>query len=103
MLEAFQRHLFGYRKPDGKPLAWSSKHLHLKEVRQFFSWLAKQNTIAFNPAAELELPKLPRQLPKAILSEEEVERILQQPDTTTPLGLRDRALFEVLYSTGIRR
>ena len=43
ILEAFQRHLFGYRKSDGKPLAWSSQHLHLKELRQFFSWLAKQN------------------------------------------------------------
>lgn len=103
MLETFQRHLFNYRKPDGKPLAWSSQHLHLKEIRQFFAWLAKQNFIPFNPAAEIELPKLPRQLPKAVLSDNEVELILQQPDTTTPLGLRDRAIFEVLYSTGIRR
>jgi integrase/recombinase XerD len=103
MLEAFQRHLFSYRKPDGKPLAWSSQHLHLKELRQFFAWLAKHNFIPFSPAADLELPKLPRQLPKAVLSDDEVERILQLPDTTTPLGLRDRAIFEVLYSTGIRR
>ena len=103
MMEAFQRHLFRYRKPNGKPLAWSSQHLHLKEVRQFFVWLAKQNVIPFNPAAELELPKLPRQLPKAILSNSEVERVLQQPDTTCALGLRDRAIFETLYSTGIRR
>ena len=103
MIEAFQRHLYRYRKPDGKPLAWSSQHLHLKEVRQFFAWLAKQNVIPFNPAAELDLPKQPKTLPKAILSVDEVERILQQPDTTTPLGMRDRAIFEVLYSTGIRR
>jgi integrase/recombinase XerD len=75
----------------------------LKEIRQFFQWLAKQNFIPFNPAADLELPKVPRQLPKAVLSIDEVERILQQPDVTTPLGLRDRAIFEVLYSTGIRR
>ena len=103
MIEAFQRHLYRYRKPDGQPPAWSSQHLHLKEVRQFFSWLAKQNYIAFSPASEIELPKLPKSLPKAVLSSDEVERILQQPDTTTPLGLRDRAIFEVLYSTGIRR
>lgn len=103
MFEAFQRHLFRYRQSNGKPLAWSSQHLHLKELRQFFAWLTKQNYIPFSPVAELELPKLPRQLPKAILSDDEVDRILQQPDSTTPLGLRDRALFEVLYSTGIRR
>ncbi len=63
ILEAFQRHLFSYRKPDGKPLAWSSQHLHLKEVKQFFSWLAKQNYIPFSPATEIELPKQPKTLP----------------------------------------
>ena len=103
ILEAFQRHLFSYRKSDGKPLAWSSQHLHLKELKQFFSWLAKQNYIPFSPATEIELPKQPKTLPKSILSVDEVERILQQPDITTPLGVRDRAIFEVLYSTGIRR
>lgn len=103
MIESFQRHLFTHRQANGKPLAWSSQHLHLKEVKQFFSWLAKQNYIPFSPAAEIELPKLPKTLPKATLSEAEVESILQQPDTTTLFGLRDRAIFEVLYSTGIRR
>jgi integrase/recombinase XerD len=103
ILEAFQRHLFAHRQTSGKPLAWSSQHLHLKELRQFFSWLAKQNILSSNPAADIELPKLPRQLPGATLSAEEVERIMQLPDTDSPLGLRDRAILEVLYSTGIRR
>jgi integrase/recombinase XerD len=103
MIEAFQRHLFRHRKPNGKPLAWSSQHLHLKEVRQFFVWLTKQHIITLNPAAELDLPKLPRSLPKAVLTHAEVESVLQQPDTTSVLGLRDRALLETLYSTGIRR
>jgi len=103
ILEAFQRHLYAHRQASGKPLAWSSQHLHLKELRQFFSWLAKQNILSSNPAAHIELPKLPRQLPGATLSVEEVERILQLPDTNSPLGLRDRAMLEVLYSTGIRR
>jgi integrase/recombinase XerD len=55
ILEAYQRHLFSYRKSDGKPLAWSSQHLHLKEVKQFFSWLAKQNYIPFSPATETSI------------------------------------------------
>ncbi len=84
MIESFQRHLFTHRQVNGKPLAWSSQHLHLKEVKQFFSWLAKQNYIPFSPAAEIELPKQPKTLPKSILSADEVERILQQPDITTP-------------------
>ena len=103
MLESYQRWLYRYRKADGQPLAWSGQHLHLKEVRAFFSWLVKMNHLAFSPAAEIDLPKQPKTLPKAILSEDEVERVLSQPDTTTMLGLRDRAIFETLYSTGIRR
>ena len=103
VLESYQRWLYRYRKVNGKPLTWSGQHLHLKELRAFFSWLVKMNHLAFSPAAEIELPKQPKTLPKAILSEEEVERVLAQPDTTTPLGLRDRAIFETLYSTGIRR
>jgi len=103
ILESFQRSLFRHRKANGQPLAWSGQHLHLKEVRAFFSWLVKANHLPFSPAAEIELPKQPKTLPKAILTADEVEQILAQPDTTTPLGLRDRAILETFYSTGIRR
>jgi integrase/recombinase XerD len=51
----------------------------------------------------MTLPKQPQKLPKAVLTADEVERVLAQPDVTTTLGLRDRAIFETLYSTGIRR
>lgn len=103
ILEAFQQYLFMYRKKNGEPLAWSGQHLHLKEVRAFFAWLAKSRLIEFNPASEIELPKLPKSLPKTILSSAEVQLVLAQPDTTTPLGVRDRAILETFYSTGIRR
>ena len=103
MIESYQRWLYRYRKANGQPLAWSSQHLHLKEVRAFFSWLVKMNHLPYSPAAEIELPKQPKTLPKAILTADEVETILAEPDTTTPLGLRDRAIFETFYSTGIRR
>jgi integrase/recombinase XerD len=103
ILEAFQQHLFHYRKANGDPLSWSSQSKHLIDVRMFFEYLAKENHIPFNPASSLQLPKQPQKLPKAILTADEVERVLAQPDVTTPLGLRDRAIFETLYSTGIRR
>ncbi len=103
IIESFQRSLFRHRKKNGQPLAWSGQHLHLKEVRTFFAWLTKLNHIPFNPAAEIELPKQPKTLPKAILTADEVEQVLSQPDATTPLGLRDRAILETFYSTGIRR
>ncbi len=86
ILEAFQRHLFRYRKPDGQPLAWSSQHLHLKEVKQFFAWLAIHNHIPFSPASEIELPQATQDLTQSHLSADEVELILQQPDTTTALA-----------------
>ena len=103
IIESFQRSLFRYRKQNGQPLAWSGQHLHLKEVRAFFSWLTKLNHLPFNPAAEIELPRQPKTLPKAILTADEVEQIMSQPEVTTPLGLRDRAILETFYSTGIRR
>ncbi len=91
------------RKANGQPLSWSSQTLHLTHVNQFFRYLVKMNHLPFNPAAELELPKQPKSLPKPILSLDEVERVLAQPDTTTALGLRDRAILETFYSSGLRR
>ena len=56
-----------------------------------------------NPAADLELPKVEKRLPRAVLTAHEAEEILNQPDLATPIGLRDRAVLEILYSTGMRR
>lgn len=56
-----------------------------------------------NPASDIVLPKLPQRLPRAVLTVEEAEAVLAQPDVTLPEGLRDRAMLEVLYATGLRR
>ena len=103
ILESYQRHLYRYRKDNDQPLSWRSQSLHLAQVNQFFRYLVKYNHLPFNPASELELPKQPKSLPKAILSADEAERVLAEPDVTTTLGLRDRAILEVFYSSGIRR
>lgn len=103
ILESYQRWLFYYRKPSGKPLTFAAQRQRMQALRGFFRWLARSNVILSNPASELELPRIERRLPRAILSEREVERVLAQPDTTDAFGLRDRAMMEVLYSTGIRR
>lgn len=65
--------------------------------------MTQPNLILANPAADLELSRLEKRLPRYILSVDEVEQILAQPDLTTHGGIRDRALMEVLWSTGIRR
>lgn len=103
MIEAHQRWLFYYRKPSGKPLTYGTQRHRLQLLKGFFRWLARENVILWNPASELEMPRLERRIPKAILSEREVELVLAQADLSDPIGLRDRAMMEVLYSTGIRR
>jgi integrase/recombinase XerD len=103
ILDHYQRRLFYQRKVNGEPLSFRSQHGQLTAIRVWFKWLMQQDHIASNPASELQSPRIERRLPKAILSEREVEIILHQPDTNTLLGLRDRAIIEILYSTGIRR
>jgi integrase/recombinase XerD len=103
VLERYQRHLFHYRKANGEPLSFRSQHARLVPLRVWFRWMTRQNHILHNPASEIELPRLGRALPKNIFSAAEVERVMMQPDIEEPIGLRDRALLEVLYSTGMRR
>lgn len=102
-LEGFQRWLWLYRKAAGRPLAVATQRGHLGAVQSFFAWLCRENLLPANPAADLELPrKPPRSLPRT-LSPAEVERILAVPDVSDPLGVRDRAMLETLYGTGLRR
>jgi integrase/recombinase XerD len=74
---------------------------HLVTLRNFFRYAQVQDLIKVDPSLNLESPKIRRTLP-GYLRLEEVERLLNQPDDKTPLGLRDRAMLEVLYYTGLR-
>ena len=103
ILERYQRHLFYYRKEDGTPMTLGSQLGCLAPLKTFFKWLARENHILYNPASELQLPKQPKRLPRTILSVLEVEAILAEADPATPQGVRDRAMLETLYSTGLRR
>lgn len=103
ILESYQRWLYQYRQENGKPLGVTTQRMRLGAVQRFFAWLCKDHRLTANPAADLELPRKPyRSLPKA-LSLAEVETVLNVPDVTDPLGVRDRAVLELLYATGIRR
>ena len=75
----------------------------LLAIRGFFRWLTLVQRIPSNPAADVELPRQPVRLPRAVLTVDEVECVLAQPDLRRREGLRDRAIMETLYSTGIRR
>lgn len=73
----------------------------LSSLRSFYRWGLEQGLLADDPLAEVRLPRVPVNLP-GTLDEAEVERLLTAPDVETPLGLRDRAMFEVLYGCGLR-
>lgn len=103
ILERYQRHLYYHRKSNGEPLSFRTQGARMVPVRAFFKWLARENYILFNPASEIELPRPERRLPKAILTPEEAEAVLHQPDLETLIGMRDRAILEVFYATAIRR
>ncbi|WP_456311515.1 site-specific tyrosine recombinase XerC [Serratia proteamaculans] len=103
VLETYQRHLYQYRKSNGEPLSTRTQRTTLQPLQVWFSWMVKQGLILANPAADLELPRLERHLPRTILSVEQVEEVLNGCDLTTRQGIRDRALMELLWSTGIRR
>jgi integrase/recombinase XerD len=103
VLDAYQRWLSRRLKPDGTRLSRASQGVMLSAVTGFGRWLARERLVVANPAAELELPKRPSRLPKAVLTAAEAEQVLAVPDVTTLLGLRNRAILETLYATGVRR
>jgi integrase/recombinase XerD len=103
VLERYQKHVFHYRKKNGEPLSFTGQHDRIVPLRVWFKWMARNHHILHNPASELELPRLGFRLPKAVLTIQEAELILQQPNIHDPLGLRDRAILETFYSTGMRR
>jgi integrase/recombinase XerD len=73
----------------------------LSTWKRFYRWCIREGRLAVDPTLEIDAPRLPRPLPKG-LTEDEVERLLATPDTTTPVGVRDRAMLEMLYATGLR-
>jgi integrase/recombinase XerD len=70
-------------------------------LRRFYRYSLRENQIAIDPTLQIESPKLPRSLPKS-LNEEEVEALLNAPDVNDALGLRDKAMLELLYASGLR-
>lgn len=74
---------------------------HLVSLRNVFRFLLREGNLQIDPTAEIDAPKIGQSLPK-YLTADEVETLLQQPDVSTPAGLRDKAMLEVLYATGMR-
>ena len=103
ILESYQRHLFHHRKKNGKPLGITTQRTRLTTLKSLFAWLVRQGEIGANPASDLQLPRPEKRLPAEPLSTPQIRALLAIPDTRDPLGIRDRAILETFYSTGLRR
>jgi len=84
-----------------KDLTSRSLARHLSTLRTFFDFLCERHSLTANPARLLDGPKLPQRLPQ-LLSIQEVEALMDQPDCSTRLGFRDRTILEVMYGAGLR-
>jgi integrase/recombinase XerD len=103
ILERYQRYLFHYRKDNGEPLSTEGQCTRMTPIKAYFKWLTRQNYLLYNPASELDMPRVGKRLPKHILTQSEAEQVINQPDIESVFGLRDRAILETIYSTGMRR
>lgn len=101
-LLAYQADLFAARKKDGKPYSLSMQMNRLTALKSFFRFLYKRAFVLHDPAAAVEYPRTEIRLPRTILSKQEARRLVEAPDTSTHFGMRDRAILETLYGTGMR-
>ena len=90
-----------HRSPGGQRISAATLRQWLSIMRSFFIWLNRNGYLLHNPAERLAFPRSEQTLPR-VLNETEVARLIETPDLTMAIGLRDRALMETLYATGIR-
>ncbi len=103
ILKSYRQYLFHYRNEHtGKKLKFSTQHCYLIVVRRWFKWLYENDHLGENVGQNLQIPKPEKRLPVEVLTADEVESIMNATNVQRPMGLRDRAILEVLYSTGIR-
>jgi integrase/recombinase XerD len=101
-LAGYQAELLAVRGKAGRPLSAGHQTNVVKAVKAFFRFLYARGYALHDPAARLEYPRGERRLPRTILTPEEARKMLEAPDARTLLGLRDRAILETFYATGIR-
>lgn len=102
LLDIQKSHILQYLlrlKEEGKVTSTVTRKL--SSIRSFHQFLLRERILEQDPTVHIEIPKKEKRLPK-VLSLEEVERLLQSPDTRTPTGIRDKAMLELLYATGMR-
>lgn len=96
MILQYQRYVFHYRTSQGEALSFGTQLKRVSSVIGMFRWLTRENVIPFNPATEIDLPKVPKRLPRYVLTPEEVDALMSQPDLGDAIGVRDRTMLELL-------
>jgi integrase/recombinase XerD len=96
-----EHHLQGYFAANHAATRATSANRRLTVLRRYFHWLLRQGVITEDPTVRLQAARQPLRVPHT-LTEAHVEALLMAPDVATPLGLRDRAMLELLYATGLR-
>ena len=91
-----------YFRQGNKGLSPGTRMNKIAAVKSFFKFLAAENYLLYDPAGDIELPKTSKRLPRDILSHKEMLKLLSAPSRETPIGIRDRAMLELFYSTGMR-
>lgn len=101
-LLVYQSHLLARRKKDGKPYSVGNHHCRIAAIKSLFRFLHRRGMLLQDPAAAIEFPRMERRLPRQILTTSEVRKILRAIRGRSPRALRDRAVIESFYATGIR-
>lgn len=104
MVEEYRRAVVLEPSPHtGKMLTRATRANYLSAVKAFYAWLEREGRVLVSPAAELEIAAVDRNaLARPILTEKEAAALVESPDVSKPMGIRDRAVLELLYSTGLR-
>src|SRR6266702_4492876 len=103
LLEEYREEVAFTFTAKGKPLAIRSQEKRLSVIKAFTRYLTEHDYLVSDPGSRLKLPKSPRYLPRAILNEPDVRKLLAAPDSHTNQGYRNRVILELLYDTAIRR
>jgi len=101
-IEAYIAGLYDHRTIEGRPYSTGTLCVKVRAVKRLFEYLESANIIFINPAESIREPQKQKSLPRNVLTRKEMEKILDQPNLGLMTGIRDRAILEVFYSTGIR-
>lgn len=103
VVRSYQTHLYEHINQRGESNCASTQNNGLKVVRAFLRFLVGEGLVGGDPSRDVAYARQPKRLPRSVLTQIEMKRILHAPNTKAVLGYRDRAILELLYSTGLRK